>query len=251
MYANLYFCDIVAQKYIFSKTNVSFSLPRSTYTTISTRTVSASLAERRQTFCSQFKLRHVGILRKSPELSEMAPDSKKNRIQKKIVRCLKTSDQRRKIEGGGVSREEEDEPLVGKPNLQGVENTGAIPRTYHRSRLQPGSILFNSCSPPRPFSPPFPKRKEAEKRAVRPFPPPDLGIFSSFFALFLSLSSHPLPRYRVPDKKMAGRLESSFLKNARTCLRAHRTYTIDDHTPTRAQFPLLVGESISEDLENA
>lgn len=120
-------------------------------------------------------------------------------------------------------------------------------------------IIVPVCNPvrpsstpvhPRPFSPPFPKRNEAEKRAVRPFPP-DLGIFSSFFALFFSLSSHPLPRYRVPDKKMAGRLESSFLKNARTCLRAHRTYTIDDHTPTRAQFPLLVGESISEDLENA
>lgn len=188
MYANLYFCDIVAQKYIFSKTNVSFSLPRSTYTTISTRTVSASLAERRQTFCSQFKLRHVGILRKSPELSEMAPDSKKNRIQKKIVRCLKTSDQRRKIEGGGVSREEEDEPLVGKPNLQGVENTGAIPRTYHRSRLQPGSTLFNSCSPPVPFLPLFQRGTRPKRELFVPSSP-----ILAYFHLF-SLSSSPSPR---------------------------------------------------------
>lgn len=188
MYANLYFSDIVAQKYIFSKTNVSFSLPRSTYTTISTRTVSASLAERRQTFCSQFKLRHVGILRKSPELSEMAADSKKNRIQKKIVRCLKTSDQRRKIEGGGVSREEEDEPLVGKPNLQGVENTGAIPRTYHRSRLQPGSTLFNSCSPPVPFLPLFQRGTRPKRELFVPSSP-----ILAYFHLF-SLSSSPSPR---------------------------------------------------------
>lgn len=94
----------------------------------------------------------------------------------------------RKIEGGGgeMSREEGDEPLVGKPNLQGVENTGAIPRTYHRSRLQPGSTLFNSCSPSVP-SLPFPKRKEAEKRAVRPFPP-----ILAYFHLF-SLSPSPSP----------------------------------------------------------
>lgn len=187
MYANLYFSDIVAQKYIFSKTNVSFSLPRSTYTTISTRTVSASLAERRQTFCSQFKLRHVGILRKSPELSEMAADSKKNRIQKKIVRCLKTSDQRRKIEGGGVSREEEDEPLVGKPNLQGVENTGAIPRTYHRSRLQPGSTLFNSCSPPVPFLPLFQRGRRPKRELFVPSPPP------RSWHIFIFFRSLPLP----------------------------------------------------------
>lgn len=85
-----------------------------------------------------------------------------------------------------MSREEGDEPLVGKPNLQGVENTGAIPRTYHRSRLQPGSTLFNSCSPSVP-SLPFPKRKEAEKRAVRPFPP-----ILAYFHLF-SLSPSPSP----------------------------------------------------------
>lgn len=86
----------------------------------------------------------------------------------------------------GRVRGEEDEPLVGKPNLQGVENTGTIPRTYHRSRLQPGSTLFNSCSPLRPFSPPSPKRKEAEKRASS-FPP-----ILAYFHLF-SLSPSPSP----------------------------------------------------------
>lgn len=143
-----------------------------------------------------------------------------------------------------MSREEGDEPLVGKPNLQGVENTGAIPRTYHRSRLQPGSTLFTL----RPFFPPFPKRKEAEKRTVRPFPP-DLGIFSSFFALSLSLSLRPLPRYRVPDKKMAGRLESSFLKNARTCLRAHRTYTSTITHPHEPSFHSWLGKVFQKTLK--
>lgn len=122
--------------------------------------------------------------------------------------------------------------MVGKPNLQGVENTEAIPRTYHRSRLQPGSTLFNPCSPPVPFSlPPL-------KGGRRPKREPDLGIFSSLSPP----SSRPLPRYRVPDTKMAGRFESSFLKNARACLRATRTH-IHTHTHTGGeQFPLCPGK---------
>lgn len=96
----------------------------------------------------------------------------------------------RKIEGGGggkMSREEGDEPLVGKPNLQGVENTGAIPRTYHRSRLQPGSTLFNSCSPSVPSLPLF-QRGRRPKRELFVLSPPILAYFHLF-----SLSPSPFP----------------------------------------------------------
>lgn len=86
-----------------------------------------------------------------------------------------------------MSREEGDEPLVGKPNLQGVENTGAIPRTYHRSRLQPGSTLFNSCSPSVPSLPLF-QRGRRPKRELFVLSPPILAYFHLF-----SLSPSPFP----------------------------------------------------------
>lgn len=86
-----------------------------------------------------------------------------------------------------MSREEGDEPLVGKPNLQGVEKTGAIPRTYHRSRLQPGSTLFNSCSPSVPSLPLF-QRGRRPKRELFVLSPPILAYFHLF-----SLSSSPSP----------------------------------------------------------
>lgn len=86
-----------------------------------------------------------------------------------------------------MSREEGDEPLVGKPNLQGVENTGAIPRTYHRSRLQPGSTLFNSCSPSVPSLLLF-QRGRRPKRELFVLPPPILAYFHLF-----SLSPSPFP----------------------------------------------------------
>lgn len=186
----------------------------------------ASLAERRQTFCSQFKLRHVGILRKSPELSEMALDSKKNRIQKKIVRCLKTSDQRRKIEGGGLEGKRTSLWLVNQ-----ISKELKTPGLFH------ARIIAPVCNPVRPSSTPvhpsvpslpLPQKGRRPKRELFVLSP-DLGIFSSFFTLSFSLSLGPLPRYRVPDKKMAGSLES-FLKNARTFVHIVRTHRRSRHT---------------------
>lgn len=90
-------------------------------------------------------------------------------------------------------------PLLGKRNLRGVENTEAIPRTYHRPRLQPGSTLFN---PVRPCLP----SKEAAKR--------DETFFSAIFSVSFALPAVCRAPSRQNGRSARSEMLRSFLKNA-------------------------------------
>ena len=131
--------------------------------------------------------------------------------------------------------------MLGKPNLWGVENTEAIPRTYHRSRLQPGSTLFNSVRPL--SSKPLPKEQPKETGLSFPWPRHIFIFFHSFTILFV-LSRHGIASQTRKWPVGAGRNGFSLSEKCTNVVdqRVHA----QDHT--RACF--LSWESIL-DLENA
>lgn len=66
------------------------------------------------------------------------------RVSYKKPKQLKKERRRRERQ---TERIKKGRPLLRKLNLRGVQNTKAIPHTYHRSHLQPLSTLFNPVHP--------------------------------------------------------------------------------------------------------
>lgn len=158
----------------------------------------------------------------------------------------------RKIEGGGGGR-----CLERKGTSLWLVNQ--ISKELKTPGLFHARIIAPVCNPVQPSSTPvhppsllsfFSKEEGGRKESCSSFPPRSWHIFIFFRSLPLPFLA-PFAAISRPRQEN-GRQARVLLSEKCTHLSSCASYVhIDDHTSTRAQFPLLVGESISEDLENA
>lgn len=155
----------------------------------------------------------------------------------------------RKIEGGGRCLERKGTSLW---LVNQISKELKTPGLFH------ARIIAPVCNPVQPSSTPVHppsllslfQRGRRPKRELFVLSPRSWHIFIFFRSLPLPLlaSFAAISRPRQENGRQARVLLSEKCTHLSSCA----SYVhIDDHTSTRAQFPLLVGESISEDLENA